>query len=64
MSAGPLLRQAGFKAWMLAVDAAVEARVGLSVHDLEDVAFRDWFDDGVSAKSAAARAIRNSMGGI
>lgn len=63
MSAGPLLRRAGFEAWMIEVDKAVEAKVGLSVHDLEDVAFFDWYHDGVSAKSAAARAIRNSMGG-
>lgn len=51
-----------FEAWMRAVDAACEAKCGLSVHDLEDVAFADWYEDGVSAKSAALRAIRSSGG--
>lgn len=52
-----------FDAWMIAVDTACQARCGLSIHDLEDVDFYDMFEEGVTAKSAAARAIRNSMGG-
>jgi hypothetical protein len=56
--------RSAFESWMEEVDRVVETRVGLSVHDLEDVAFSDWFEDGVSAKSAASRAIRNSMGGF
>ena len=51
-----------FEKWMAAVDASVSAKVGVSVHDLEDCPFRDWFEDDVSPKSAASRAIRNSNG--
>jgi hypothetical protein len=51
-----------YATWLSEVDQAVWRRVGLSVHDLSDVALRDWYDDGVSAKSAATRAIRNEMG--
>lgn len=47
-----------FEAWMREVDAAVSRRMGLSVYDLPDVPFRDWYDDGTSPRSAAARAIR------
>ena len=50
-----------FEEWMKDVDAAVSARIGLSVHDLADCCFRDWYDAGVSAKSAASRAIKSSM---
>jgi hypothetical protein len=42
------------------VSRLVEAKTGLSLDDLPDVAIRDWYDDGVSAKSAASRAIRNA----
>lgn len=51
-----------FEEWMRRVDASVQRKVGLSVHDLADVAFRDWYDDGVTAAGAATRAIRNEMG--
>jgi hypothetical protein len=47
-----------FAVWMRDVDRAVLARTGLSVMDLPDCAFADWFVDHVSVKSAAARAIR------
>jgi len=50
-----------FEDWMKAVDNAVWAKAGLSVYDLADAPFRDWYDSGVSPKSAASKAIR--MGG-
>ena len=40
------------------VDSAVGAICGLSVYDLPDCCFRDWYDDGVSAVGAARRAIK------
>ena len=46
-----------FDAWMRKGDAVV-SRQGLSVHDLPDVSYRDWFDDGMSPARAAAKAIR------
>lgn len=56
-----IYRSAGereFKDWMNKVDASVGAKVGLSVYDLPDCAFRDWFEDGVRAGAAARSAIR------
>ncbi len=41
-----------------AVDAAVEAKVGLSLDDLPDVLLDDWFEDRVPVGAAASRAIR------
>jgi hypothetical protein len=49
-----------FAEWMRRVDEAVEAEVGLSVHDLEDASFADWFEDGVRPATAAKRALRAS----
>ena len=54
--------EAKFQAWMKQVDRIVSERTGLSVHDLEDCCYRDWYDDKVSAKSAASRAIKNAGG--
>jgi hypothetical protein len=50
-----------FEEWMRAVDQAVQMKVGLSVHDLADAPFRDWYDDGVSTTTAARRAIRSEQ---
>ena len=47
-----------FENWLARIDAIVSEKCGLSVHDLPDCPFRDWYDDGVSAASAAKRAIR------
>jgi hypothetical protein len=49
-----------FDEWMAQVDSRVWGTVGLSVHDLEDCSFRDWFDDGVSVATAAKRVLRQS----
>jgi hypothetical protein len=49
-----------FGAWMDAVDDAVQADCGASVHDLPDCPFADWFGDGVSPREAARLAIENA----
>ena len=49
--------KASFESWMDKVDAAVEAIAGLSVYDLADIAFRDLYEDGVSARSVARMAL-------
>ena len=49
-----------FEQWMEAVNDRVEALAGCSVHDLPDCLFADWFADGMSARDAARRAIRNA----
>ena len=49
-----------FEAWMYAVDQRVEARAGLSVHDLDDCPFMDWYEAGMNAIRAADKAIKNA----
>jgi hypothetical protein len=48
-----------FDRWMEAVDEAVQALCGASVHDLADCCFADWFADGLSPREAARLAIEN-----
>lgn len=48
----------GFRAWMAKVDAAVAAKTGLSALDLPDCPYYSWYEDGVTPKSAAAKAIK------
>ena len=48
------------ESWMAQVDAAVQAKCGLSVYDLPDCCFADWFEEGASPKAAASRAVRNA----
>ena len=47
-----------FEQWMLDVDQAVLSKAGVSVHDLPDCPFMDWYEDGKTAKGAASRAIK------
>lgn len=51
-----------FEDWKKAVDQAVEVRIGLSSDDLPDCCYADWYEDGISPKTAAARAIRSANG--
>lgn len=48
-----------FEQWMQKVDSKVGAMTGLSVHDLADQPFRDWFDDGMSPREAALETLEN-----
>lgn len=50
-----------FSEWMAAVDKACQVKAGMSVHDLPDCCFRDWYDDGVKPASAASKAIKSAM---
>lgn len=47
-----------FDAWMRKVDAKVDALAGLSVHDLADQPFFDWFDADMSPATAARKALK------
>ena len=47
-----------FMEWMREVDALVARRTGLSVHDLPDCCFADWYEDDMAPATAARRAIR------
>jgi len=49
-----------FDQWMREVKAEI-SKSGLHADDLPDVPYKDWYDDRVSVKSAAKRAIRNAM---
>jgi hypothetical protein len=46
---------------MKSVDAACGKLAGLSIHDLADFCYRDWYEDGMSPVSAAKKAIRSEM---
>jgi hypothetical protein len=49
-----------FERWMQRVDSLVILKCGLSVHDLPDCNYRDWYDDRVRPVYAAQRALRNA----
>lgn len=50
-----------FDRWLADVDRHVEQMVGLSLFDLEDQPFYDWWEGGVSAAQAARRTVRNGL---
>lgn len=50
-----------FETWIDEVNRLLDL-IGLSIDDLPDCCYRDWFEDGVSAKRAAARAIKSAGG--
>ena len=49
-----------FESWMKNVDQIITATIGLSALDLPDVCYADWFENGMSAKAAARKAIKNA----
>jgi hypothetical protein len=51
-----------FENWRTAVDREVGRRLGLGLDDLPDVCLMDWYEDGVTVKGAAGRAIRYARG--
>jgi len=50
-----------FDVWMRAVDKLVGYR-GLSVYDLPDYCYRDWYDSRLRPIRAANRALKNAAG--
>ena len=50
-----------FEAWMKKVDVSVVSSVGLSIYELLDVSYRDWFEDGMDPGDAASRVIAEAM---
>ena len=53
-----------FEKWLAHVDSIIESEVGLSLSDLPDCPYRDWFDSAMGSRTAAARAINNVMPGF
>lgn len=49
-----------FEQWKKEVDAHIIAKCGLSSDDLPDCCYMQWYEDHVSPKVAASRAIRNA----
>lgn len=43
--------------WMKRVDVEVMKRAGVSVHDLADQSYWDWWNDDLSPSEAAERAL-------
>jgi hypothetical protein len=51
-----------FEAWMAKVDSYCWALVGCSASDMSDMGYRNWFEEGMSPKQAARKAIRCESG--
>lgn len=46
-----------FKQWMAQVNREVSRIAGLSVYDLADQPFRDWYEDGLTPAEAAEETL-------
>ena len=53
--------QKTFEQWKKEADQICSRDFGLSLEDLEDCCYRDWYEDGISPKVAVKRAIQNSI---
>ena len=51
-----------FAAWLRDVDNHVANMCGLGMNDLPDVCYADWFEDGMSPRAAARKAVRSAEG--
>ncbi len=51
-----------FDIWMKAVEVEVERLLGVSVHDLPDVPFRQHYDDGMTALDVAEEITSDMLG--
>jgi hypothetical protein len=60
----PWIKYAGgdayFALWMALVDHRVMRRVGLSVLDLSDQPFTDWYEDGITPAQAAELTVHGN----
>lgn len=52
--------QMNYEVWLKQVDQECWRRGGTSVSDLPDVNYREMFENSLSPKSAACRALRNA----
>ena len=56
--AKPTTDDTRFEEWMRDVDAIIASKLGgFDSNDLPDMCYRDWHEEGMTPKSAAARAI-------
>ena len=49
-----------YDSWMKEVDSWVHRYAGVSVHDLPDCPYRDWYDSGCRPHTVAKRAINDA----
>ncbi len=49
-----------FEEWMQRIDRVVTRAVGLSIHDLPDCTFRDWYEERMRPVWAADAALRRA----
>jgi hypothetical protein len=49
-----------FEQWKKSVDAIIGSLCGLSADDIDDWCYRDDYDNGLTPKRSAQRAIRNA----
>ena len=50
-----------FTRWMTKVDNIVWDLVGVSVYDLPDCCYHDWYDNGINPAEAAGRVMEENM---
>lgn len=48
-----------FDQWFAQVDQEIWLICGLGADDLADCPYRDWYNDGITPKEAARRALKN-----
>jgi len=51
-----------FEQWMNRIDLLMWKHRGVSIYDLEDCPFRDWYDDRIRPVRAANRALKRAGG--
>jgi hypothetical protein len=49
-----------FNTWMSKVDRKVSATAGLSVHDLSDQPFYEWWEEGMTPSEAASITLEDN----
>ena len=54
------MREQSYASWKKEVDKEIQRRTGMSADDIDDWRYASDFDEGVSAKRSAARAIKNA----
>jgi metal-dependent HD superfamily phosphatase/phosphodiesterase len=55
------VNEVSFDAWMHQLDHAVTVILGVGIHDLPDMCFRDWHDEGITVPQALTR-VRQEVG--
>lgn len=51
-----------FEAWMTAIDREIQNGYGVSIHDLPDQPFRDWYEADWSVTDAVGEIVEREIG--